>query len=312
MTTEDENQITRTTGKRMGQGLIIIVVVMAVGAAIAIPNWHNMAKNPPAASTIQQEPGNLEGSGTVTSINNPLLTNAPQQPKAPAAAPVAGATVITILQGASVQGSPNYSPSDTKVPLDAKIVWQNKDSVPHTSTSGKGPSDSTSGKIFDTKIINNGEDSTPQTLKGAKVGDVIPYYCQIHPYMTAHLTVTAAAGKAGAVTGSPGNVTGVSKPVGATLNVMQGASIQGNPAFSPNPISVKHGSVVLVENKDSVPHTVTNGKGPDDPNTGKLFDTSIINAGESAKVDTSKLTSGQQYPFHCTVHPYMTGTLKAT
>ena len=94
--------------------------------------------------------------------------------------------------------------------------------------------------------------------------------------------------------------------------MLQGASIQGNPAYSPNPISIKKGDVVQVENKDSVPHTVTNGKGPDDPNSGKLFDTRIINAGESAKVDTSKLTSGQQYPFHCTVHPYMTGTLKAT
>jgi plastocyanin len=102
----------------------------------------------------------------------------------------------------------------------------------------------------------------------------------------------------------------VSGPVGATLTVMQGASIQGNPAYSPDPISVKKGNVVQVVNKDSVPHTVTNGKGPDDPNTGKLFDTSIINAGESAKVDTSKLSSGQQYPFHCTVHPYMTGILK--
>jgi|SRR5215467_1382470 plastocyanin len=104
----------------------------------------------------------------------------------------------------------------------------------------------------------------------------------------------------------------ISGPIGATLTVLQGASIQGNPAFSPNPVNVKKGNVVLVENKDSVPHTVTNGKGPDDPNSGKLFDTSIINAGSSAKVDTSKLTSGQQYPFHCTVHPYMTGTLKAT
>jgi plastocyanin len=104
----------------------------------------------------------------------------------------------------------------------------------------------------------------------------------------------------------------ISGPIGATLTVLQGASIQGNPAFSPNLISVKKGSVVEVVNKDSVPHTVTNGKGPDDPNSGKLFDTSIINAGSSAKVDTSKLTSGQQYPFHCTVHPYMTGTLKAT
>ena len=111
-----------------------------------------------------------------------------------------------------------------------------------------------------------------------------------------------------------GNVstTNVSGPVGATLTVMQGASIQGNPAYSPDPISVKKGNVVQVVNKDSVPHTVTNGKGPDDPNSAKLFDTSIINAGESAKVDTSKLSSGQQYPFHCTVHPYMTGILKAT
>jgi plastocyanin len=106
------------------------------------------------------------------------------------------------------------------------------------------------------------------------------------------------------------SATNVSGPVGATLTVMQGASIQGNPAYNPNPISVKKGNVIQVVNKDSVPHTVTNGKGPDDPNSAKLFDTSIINAGESAKVDTSKLSSGQQYPFHCTVHPYMTGILK--
>jgi cytochrome c oxidase subunit 2 len=123
---------------------------------------------------------------------------------------------------------------------------------------------------------------------------------------------SAATPAAGAGTTGGASATQVSGPVGATLNIAQGASIQGNPAFSPNPVNVKKGDVVLVQNKDSVPHTVTNGKGPDDPNSGKLFDTSIINAGSSAKVDTSKLTSGQQYPFHCTVHPYMTGTLKAT
>jgi plastocyanin len=122
---------------------------------------------------------------------------------------------------------------------------------------------------------------------------------------------SASGGTASGTTASNVAASKISGPIGATLTVLQGASIQGNPAFNPNPVSIKKGSVVLVENKDSVPHTVTNGKGPDDPNSGKLFDTSIINAGESAKVDTSKLTSGQQYPFHCTVHPYMTGTLKA-
>ena len=36
--------IIRTSSKRMAQGLAIVVIVMAVGFAIAIPNWHNMAK----------------------------------------------------------------------------------------------------------------------------------------------------------------------------------------------------------------------------------------------------------------------------
>jgi plastocyanin len=104
--------------------------------------------------------------------------------------------------------------------------------------------------------------------------------------------------------------TTLSGPVGATITVLQEASIQGNPAFDPSVVKVKRGNLIQVTNRDSVPHTVTNGKGADDPNTGKLFDTSIINAGESARIDTSKLTVGQAYPFHCTIHPYMTGTLK--
>ena len=33
----------------------------------------------------------------------------------------------------------------------------------------------------------------------------------------------------------------ISGPIGATLTVLQGASIQGNPAFNPNSISVKKG-----------------------------------------------------------------------
>ena len=61
-------------------------------------------------------------------------------------------------------------------------------------------------------------------------------------------------------------------------------------------MTVKKGDNIQVSNKDNVPHTVTNGKGPDDPNSGKLFDTSIINGGESTKVPTTKLTAGE-YPY---------------
>jgi cytochrome c oxidase subunit II len=150
-------------------------------------------------------------------------------------------------------------------------------------------------------------------------------YCGLlHYNMRAKLFVEPASstsGKQSQATGSTGASTGItnasttssiSGPIGATIAVLQGASIQGNPAYDPSVVKVKKGSVIQVTNKDSVPHTVTNGKGADDPNVGKLFDTSIINAGESAKIDTSKLSVGQEYPFHCTVHPYMTGTLKVT
>lgn len=73
-------------------------------------------------------------------------------------------------------------------------------------------------------------------------------------------------------------------------------------------MTVKKGDKITVTNKDTLPHTVTSGTGPSDPNTGKQFDTSIIEAGATADIETTKLNPGQ-YPFHCTVHPYMTGKL---
>jgi cytochrome c oxidase subunit II len=95
----------------------------------------------------------------------------------------------------------------------------------------------------------------------------------------------------------------------ATLTIPQGASVQGNPAYEPDSLTVKKGDTIAVENKDTAPHTVTNGKAATDPNMGKLFDTSIINAAGSAQIATADLQPGD-YPFFCSVHPYMTGTLK--
>ena len=94
----------------------------------------------------------------------------------------------------------------------------------------------------------------------------------------------------------------------ATLTIPQGASVQGNPSYDPDPITVKVGDTIAVENKDTTPHTVTSGKDATDPNMGKLFDTSIINAGDSADIVTADLKPGE-YPFFCAVHPYMSGSL---
>lgn len=286
----NEGPAYRTTGKRMLHGMIILVAVMAVGAAIAVPNWHNFAKNPPPVSAV----GTAPSSGAATQ-------SAASSRPTPA---VPGTTSITILAGANVQGNPNFTPNDAQVPINNKVVWVNKDTVPHTATSGTSASDPASGKIFDTKIIANGQSSTAQQLKGVKVGQVVPYYCQIHPYMTGKITVTAASSSSSAGGGSSGGAGG-----SPSLTILQGASTQGNPAYSPDTLSVKKGDSIQITNKDTVPHTVTNGKDASDPTSGKLFDTSLINAGSTAQLATTKLTAGS-YPFHCSVHPYMTGLLK--
>jgi plastocyanin len=96
-----------------------------------------------------------------------------------------------------------------------------------------------------------------------------------------------------------------------TLSIPSGASIQGNPPYSPEKITAKKGDVITVTNNDNAPHTATNGAAPDDPQTGKLFDTSLIMPGKSAQIKTASLAPGD-YPFHCTVHPYMKGTLTVT
>ena len=95
---------------------------------------------------------------------------------------------------------------------------------------------------------------------------------------------------------------------GVTLTILEGSSIQGNPDFDPDELKVKKGDKITVKNADTMPHTVTNGESGSDPNSGKLFDTSIINGGDSAEIDTAAVDAGA-HPFYCMVHPYMKGTL---
>ena len=82
------------------------------------------------------------------------LPPAPQQvmlvvvPSAPAAA------TLTIPVGASTAGNPSYDPVSLTVKKGDEIDVVNKDSSPHTVTSGKTPDAPDAGKQFDTSIIN--------------------------------------------------------------------------------------------------------------------------------------------------------------
>ena len=157
--------------------------------------------------------------------------------------------------------------------------------------------------------------STPITTPNATV---VPNQQQQQPATqeqqpSANATTSAAApGNATTTQASAGNATsaaaGGGGGGGVTLTILEGSSIQGSPDYDPKELTVKKGDKILVDNVDTMPHTVTNGESGSDPNSGKLFDTSIINGGDSAELDTSTVDAGT-HPYYCMVHPYMTGSL---
>ena len=199
MTTHDESPIIRTSSKRMAKGILIVVITLAVGAAIIVPFWQTMIHHPPAASTLKHEEPPEIATGTQTSIGASEETK--PQPKSnantnastagSAAAPAASAgpagTPLSILEGSSVQGSPDFDPDTLTVKKGDKITVTNKDTLPHTVTSGASPSDPNSAKQFDTSIIEAGATAEIETTNMA-AGDY-PFHCAVHPYMMGKIVV---------------------------------------------------------------------------------------------------------------------------
>ena len=125
---------------------------------------------------------------------------------------------------------------------------------------------------------------------------------------SAPTTPTAPVASPSTASGNETNQTGTVAGPSVTLNIPEGSSVQGNPAYEPDPLTITAGDTVEVSNQDTVPHTVTSGTGPEDAESGSQFDTSIIDAGATAQVDTASLAAGD-YPYYCSVHPYMLGTM---
>src|SRR5918997_6545416 len=237
----DKEPMILTSPRRFGKGIVIVVAIMAIGAGITIPLFDEMFEIPPPVTQIRTEsPAAEEGEG--------------EEGAAPAEE---GTTRIAILAGAAVQGSPDYDPDPAEAPAGNSIVWNNEDTVPHTSTSGTGPQDPASAQLFDTSIINGGEESTPVQIQGASEGQTIPYYCIVHPYMTAELTITAAGQGGGGGAAQSGNTTGggaggAAGGGGTTLTILEGSSIQGSPDYDPDELTVAAGSEVTVTNDDTL------------------------------------------------------------
>lgn len=66
-------------------------------------------------------------------------------------------------------------------------------------------------------------------------------------------------------------------------------------------------------NVDSVVHTATSGTGLQDPNSGLVFDTGMIKSGGTSEpLELIGATEGDQIPYYCRIHPYMTSIITLT
>ena len=95
------------------------------------------------------------------------------------------------------------------------------------------------------------------------------------------------------------------------VSIVPGASVLTDDAYSPNPVEVAVGQTIVWTNDDTAFHTVTSGTvGAAD--AGKLFDSGL--AGPNALISKGKTfehtfdTAGE-YPYFCTLHPAMVGTV---
>jgi plastocyanin len=84
-----------------------------------------------------------------------------------------------------------------------------------------------------------------------------------------------------------------------TVNIPVGASVLTTTAFAPATVTIKVGDSVNWVNNDSIAHTST-------ATSGAAFNSGIINPGGSFR---ATFTTAGSFPYHCTIHPGMVGTV---
>jgi plastocyanin len=266
---------------------------------------------------------------------------APPPAEEPAARP-ANTIAARILPGASAEGNPDYDPDPLSVNQGDGVEWTNEDNTPHTVSSKQEG-------VFDSGIIDAAAKWVLDTadLQPAEY----EYYCTLHPFMGATLVVTGssganqtAAGNAtttgaaanqtaagnATTTGAAANQTAAgnatttgaaanqmapnsraASPLVTSVSIANGASVPTNEEFFvPDDAQITVGSMVTWKNGDTASHTVTSGTiQKNTPTPDGRFDSGILNAGDSFPFLFDK---AGEYPYYCTIHPWMTAKVTAS
>lgn len=161
----------------------IILAISAITAIYISEVASGQQSTPASSASPSQSSGSQSANSTTGQSISGNSTNTGTNAAGGTQSAGGSMNSITIPQGA--QSAPKgqaYLPNNARVQANAKVTWQNKDSVAHTATARDGS--------FDTGNIAAGS-SGSATIKGE--GN-IDYYCTIHPTMTGTLTVGAGGG----------------------------------------------------------------------------------------------------------------------
>jgi len=91
--------------------------------------------------------------------------------------------------------------------------------------------------------------------------------------------------------GSPGSSANTAEPASAEVKV-------DNFSFGPTTLTVAVGTTVTWTNRDDIPHTIVS--------TDKVFKSKVLDTDEKFSFTFSKAGT---YPYFCSVHPKMTGSV---
>lgn len=174
-----------------GAKLSPLAMIQKGTAPAASPPPSSPSSYPPAAGTVQGAGGSSSGNSSSNSNSKgPPATSATTTTTAVSSSNTASAAAatVTIVKGASTMkaGEKAFQPDAVQVKAGGTVTWKNEDTAAHTVTSGAGPSDPQSGKVFDSSMISPGKAFEHRFASGAGTYE---YYCAMHPTMVGRVVV---------------------------------------------------------------------------------------------------------------------------
>lgn len=92
------------------------------------------------------------------------------------------------------------------------------------------------------------------------------------------------------------------------IEIVPGAVVEGNQNYVPNKalVTLSINNKVIWQNNDDTAHTVTPDHRSTDSYSGDFGSSGVLKPGDSYEF---LFTEPQDVPYHCTPHPWMTGTI---